>query len=142
MPVSPVQRDGLAPPMPAARPSASRRVMKPGVSESASVVTTRRGIPLLRENDTGEAPAVAAVTEYGPPGTALAVAVTVAMPEAIVTGPDGLNVAEAPLEGGGEVTTPPSTGSPGLFGVTLTAAPSGTPYRQAWTDCYRRRWPA
>ena len=68
--------------------------MKPCVGESANVVTTMAGGPLLRENDTGDAPAVAAVTEYGPPSMPLAVAVTVAVPEAIVTGPEGMNVAE------------------------------------------------
>ena len=109
------------PPRLAAMASASRRVVKPCVSESAKVVTRMAGMPLLRENDTGEAPAVAAVTEYGPPGTPLAVAVTVAVPEAIVTVPDGLNVAEAPFAGAVKTTTPPSTGSPGLFGVTLTS---------------------
>ena len=49
----------------------------------------------------------------------------VPLPEAIVTGPDGLSVAEAPLAGAVKVTTPPSTGSPGLFGVTLTSSAVG-----------------
>ena len=63
------------PPRLAAMASASRRVVKPCVSESANVVTTIVG-PLFSENETGEAPAVAAVTEYGPPRIPLAVAVT------------------------------------------------------------------
>ena len=42
-----------------------------------------------------------------------------------MTGPDGLNVAEAPFAGEVKVTAPPSTGSPGLFGVTLTSSAVG-----------------
>ena len=113
------------PPRLAAKASASRRVVKPCVSESAKLVTTIPPIPLLKENETGDAPVVAAVTKYGPPKTSLAVAVTDAVPEAIVTGPDGMNVAEAPVAGAVKVTTPPSTGSTGLFGVTLTASAVG-----------------
>ena len=46
-----------------------------------------------------------------------------------MTVPDGLNVAEAPLAGAVKVTTPPSTGSPGLFGVTLTSSAVGNAVR-------------
>src|SRR5271157_1682613 len=112
------------PPSVAALAIAWRKVVKPGVGESASVVTSRLN-KLVRENDTVEAPGVATVTSYGPPAVPLAVAVTEAVPEAIVTGTDGLSVAEAPLAGGAKVTTPPSTGSPELFGVTVTCSAFG-----------------
>ena len=84
---------------------------------SATLCTWSR---LIRENVSGAAPAAVAVTGYGPPGMPLAVAVTDAAPEVIVAGPDGLSVAEAPLVGVVKDTTPPSTGSPGLFGVIVT----------------------
>src|SRR5208337_2073803 len=114
------------PPSVAALASAWRRVVSPGVGESASVLTTRLSDSVLvRENDTGEASVVATVTAYGPPGMPLAVAVTDAVPDVIVTGPEELSVAEAPLPGTVNVTTPPSTGSPGFFGVTVTCSGLG-----------------
>ena len=102
--------------------SALRRVVKPAGRESANVVTTRLGGPLLllKENDTGEASVAAAVTAYGPPAMALAVAVTEAVPEAIVTGPDGLQRRRGPARGRGEGHNAPIDGSPGFFGVTVT----------------------
>src|SRR5271157_5632646 len=115
-----------SPPSVAAWASAWRRVVRPGVGESASVLTTRLSDSVLvRKNDAGKAPAVAAVTAYGPPAMPLAVAVTDAVPDAILTGFEELSVAEAPLPGTVNVTTPPSTGSPGFFGVTVTCSGLG-----------------
>ena len=60
-----------------------------------------------------------AVTLYGPPTVALAVAVVCALPLASMLAMAGTRLALAPLPGAVNVTWPPSTGSAALLAVTL-----------------------
>ena len=59
------------------------------------------------------------MTVYGPPTLPSAVAVTLAAPAARVA-VVAESVAEGPEPGARKVTTPPSTGSTGLFAATVT----------------------
>src|SRR5947209_6186492 len=84
-------------------------------------------VALVREKlSAAVAPAAAAVTVYGPPAVALAVTLTLAEPLAATgAGLADVKAALAPEPGAVKLTRPPATGSPSLFGVTVTVSGLG-----------------